>query len=172
MVAETATIQSDIPIIALDYNQKAEIRSIEEVFPEYTNSASKVINSSIINLLNNWFSNKKEKDIKTASISDFSGEMMFKPYYVKKQQVNINSNSYEFVSEFIYIIKLEDDMYIAENEFFEIFGYGETVEQAEQELFLCIEDLWNVYVEELDDNLDESALILKDKLLKNVRKMK
>lgn len=170
MVAETATIQNNIPVIALDYIKKAEIRSIEEVFPEYNNSAR--LDSNLINLIDSWLLNKKQLYINTASTSDFPGETMFKPYYIKKQQIDINSNSYEFVSEFIYLIKLEDGMYIAENEFFEIFGYGETVEQAEEELFLCIDDLWNVYVEELDQNLDKSALLLKNKLLENVRKMK
>ena len=170
MINSTTTTQTKIPAIIMDYNEKCEVRSIEDIFPEYTNSKAVKYNDIIIDVINKWITNLDRMETRTTSLNDKLGEFMNLPYFVTKKNISTNGNIYEFLTDFIYVVKCENNMYIAENEFFNIFGYGETIEEAENELFSCIEDLWNVYVEEENENLDGNAIILKDKIINSIRK--
>ena len=106
----------------------------------------------------------------STNINVFSGVAMSK-YYKNKNEIKILDHLYKFESNFIYSITKEDDCIIAENEYFNIFGYGDTIEKAENELFEYINDLWESYVEDSDENLDKSAIELKEKLISNIRKI-
>lgn len=165
----TATIQSSPPPRVLwDYNEKAEIRSIETMFPEYNNNVSN-IKDHILRII---LENREIFNLKNSSIDNTIGDVMDTSYYITKNQIDILGHLYEFESGFIYSVREEDNMYIVENEFFNIFGYGETKEEAENELYIYINDLWEGYAEETEENLDNSGLILKNKLLNNIRKIK
>ena len=98
------------------------------------------------------------------------GDFMSK-YYINKNEIKIFNHLYKFTSDFMYSIVRNEDGFIAENEYFNIFGYGDTVEEAEKELYEYVNDLWECYAEEDDKNLDESAIKLKEKLLENIRKI-
>ena len=104
------------------------------------------------------------------NISILSGVTMSK-YYKVKSEIKVLEHLFKFKSSFIYSITKEKEGFIAENEYFNIFGYGDTAEEAEKELYEYIDDLWECYVEEDDENLDESAIKLKEKLLENIRKI-
>ena len=88
------------------------------------------------------------------------------------QKIEISDSVYEFKCDFIYTIKLEDNVYIAENDLFNIFGYGETMAEAEKQLYKSIDDLWVIYVEENDENLDKGALELKKEIMNKIRRIK
>lgn len=72
----------------------------------------------------------------------------------------------------IYTIKKLKNGFVAENKDFNIFGYGNTIEKAEKELFKYVNDIYECYAKEDDKNLDENAIKLKVKLLKHIIKIK
>ncbi len=170
MVATTIN-QANIPPIIYEDETKAEIRSIDKVFPEYTIGSVSEYKNNIKDILYSLYSNiKKSTILYSTDINILSGVAMSR-YYKTKNEIEILGHLYKFESNFIYSITKEDEGIIAENEYFNIFGYGDTAEEAEQELYEYINDLWECYVEEDDENLDESAISLKEKLLKNIRKI-
>lgn len=152
--------------------------SIEKVFIENTTEVQSKLLRNKLNILIEFFREKYEykwsnmnnmsidEDVNNMSINDD----MNKAYYTKKR-IEINDNIYEFETFFMYLIRYEDNMFIAENEYFEILGYGNTISEAEKELYENIEDLWTIYAMESDENLDNGAIELKNKLLKSIRKM-
>lgn len=157
-------------VLDLDYYNKN--MSIENSFIENTTNTTKLNDSNfIIDILNKIL--QKKEEYKTGSMNNNSiGENMKKTYYYTKQKIEISDSVYEFKCDFIYTIKLEDNVYIAENDLFNIFGYGETMAEAEKQLYESVDDLWDVYVEENDENLDEGALELKKKIMSKIRKIK
>ena len=44
--------------------------------------------------------------------------------------------------------------------------------EAENQLYESVDDLWNVYVEESDENLDDGAINLKKEIVNKIRKIK
>lgn len=172
MIATTIN-QTNIPPMYYEDEPNAEIRSINEVFPEYTiDSVSEYKNNIkdiLFSLYTNFYRSATLYDT-NLNINVLSGVNMSK-YYKVKSEIRILDHLYVFKSNFIYSITKEDEGFIAENEYFNIFGYGETAEEAEKELYEYINDLWECYAEEDDENLDESAIILKGKLLESIRKI-
>ena len=173
MVATTIN-QDTIPPIFYEDEIKAEIRSIKDVFPEYTMDSVSGYKSNIKDILYSYYSNYsnfyKSIMLNNTNINMLSGVIMSK-YYKAKSEIEILEHLYKFKSNFIYSITKEEEGFIAENEYFNIFGYGDTAEEAEKELYEYINDLWECYVEENDENLDESAIKLKENLLENIRKI-
>ena len=173
MVATTIN-QDTIPPIFYEDGIKAEIRSINDVFPEYTMDSVSGYKSNIKDILYSYYSNYsnfyKSIMLNNTNINMLSGVIMSK-YYKAKSEIEILEHLYKFKSNFIYSITKEEEGFIAENEYFNIFGYGDTAEEAEKELYEYINDLWECYVEEDDENLDESAIKLKENLLENIRKI-
>lgn len=169
MIATTVN-PVNTPLIYYEEN-KSEIRSINEVFPEYTSYSVNDYKDNVKDVLYNLYSNVF-KNIRPYStdINILSGIAMSK-YYKRISEVKVQDHLYKFESNFIYSITKEEECIVAENEFFNIFGYGDTIEEAEKELYSYINDLWECYVEDNDENLDESAIILKEKLLTNIRKV-
>ena len=170
MIATTIT-QSNTPPIYYEEQQKAEIRSINEIFPEYTSYGVSEYKNNIKDIIYSLYSNISKKTMPySTNINMLSGVVMSK-YYKRKNEIHVLDHLYKFDFNFIYSITREDNCIIAENEFFNIFGYGDSVEEAEQELYEYINDLWECYVEENDENLDDSAIELKHKLMNNIRKV-
>lgn len=100
------------------------------------------------------------------------GESMDKTYYTKNK-IFYNDTTFVFNIEFIYEVykDVSENLYIAQNEFFDICGYGDTINEAEQDLYNTLYELWEIYAEENDDNLDSKAKQIKEKLITNVRKL-
>lgn len=158
--------------IVLDFGYYDNNMSIESSFIGNTTNTTKINDSNfIIDILNKIL--QKKEEYKTSSMNNNSiGENMKKTYYYTKQKIEIFDSVYEFKCDFIYTIKYEDNVYIAENNLFNIFGYGETIAEAENQLYESIDDLWAVYVEENDENLNDGALELKKQIMDNIRKIK
>ncbi len=156
--------------IVLDYSYCGDNKSIEYPFIENTTNTTNLDNSKITIDILNILGKKYTYDIGSMNTNSI-GEDMQKIYYYTKERIEFIEKIYEFNSKFIYSIKKEDDVYVAENEFFGIFGYGDTIAEAEKELYQSVDDLWAVYVEEKDENLDEGALVLKKKIIDNIRKI-
>lgn len=97
------------------------------------------------------------------------GEVMQQRKYCKEiNEIKYENHIYKFNTNFIYVIYLCDGIFVAENEYFNIFGYGDTIKEAENDMASTLEDLWNIYVLENDYNLDDGAKELKQKLQKNI----
>lgn len=170
MIATTIN-QANIPPIFYEDEIKAEIRSIKDVFPEYTMDSVSKYKNNIRDILYSYYNNFCKSTMPNdTNISILSGVTMSK-YYKVKSEIKVLEHLFKFKSSFIYSITKEKEGFIAENEYFNIFGYGDTAEEAEKELYEYIDDLWECYVEEDDENLDESAIKLKEKLLENIRKI-
>lgn len=170
MVATTVNNIS-IPPIYYEEEEKIDIRSISEIFPEYTSCNIGDFKNSLIDVIFNIYSRDNKNTVQYGTnFSFFSGIAMPK-YYKSISEVKISDYLYKFEFNFIYSITKEEECIIAENEFFNIFGYGQTIEEAENELFEYINVLWEAYVEENDENLDQSAIVLKKKILKSIRKL-
>ncbi|MFR3156033.1 MAG: hypothetical protein ACLTON_03665 [Christensenellales bacterium] len=171
MVTMTMPPQTNESIV-LDFNYYNKNMSIENSFIDNTTNTTKINDSNIIiDILNKILQNKDE--YKTSSMNNNSiGENMKKTYYYTKQRIEILDSIYEFKCDFIYTIKLDGNVYIAENDLFNIFGYGETMAEAENQLYESVDDLWNVYVEESDENLDDGAINLKKEIVNKIRKIK
>ena len=172
-MVSTTTNQEKVSPIFYQYEGKAEIRSIEDVYPEYTNYNNSAYLNSLLNILYNNIIIIIINDSTIQKGTDTNillGDFMSK-YYINKNEIKIFNHLYKFTSDFMYSIIRDEDGFIAENEYFNIFGYGDTVEEAEKELYEYVNDLWECYAEEDDKNLDESAIKLKEKLLGNIRKI-
>lgn len=111
--------------------------------------------------INQLFHNKNTN---TTSI----GEIVQQKYIKKLDKIQYNNHTYEFNFNFIYMIYLCDGIFVAENEYFNLIGYGDTIKEAEEDMYSTLEDLWNIYVLEDDKNLDNGAKQLKQKLQKNI----
>lgn len=100
------------------------------------------------------------------------GEFMEKYYYTKRK-IYYNNTTFEFNIDFFYEIykDISEDLYIAQNEFFDIYGYGDTLFEAEQDLYNTLYELWEIYAEEDDNNLDNKAKAIKEKLITYIRKL-
>ena len=170
MVATTINHASTPPIY-YEKEEKAEIRSINELFPEYTSCSVSDFKNDIKNIIYGLYNDIQKNIVQySTDINIFSGVAMSK-YYKNKNEIKVLDHLYKFEYNFIYSITKEEDCIVAENEYFNIFGYGDTVEEAENDLFEYINNLWESYVDEDDENLDESAIALKEKLLSNIRKI-
>lgn len=158
--------------VVLDYSYYDSNMSIENSFiGNITNTTKINDNNFIIDILNKLLQKKEEYE--TSSMNNNAiGENMKKTYYYNKHRIEIFDNVYEFKCDLIYTVKYEDDVYIAENNLFNIFGYGETIAEAENQLYESINDLWDIYVEENDENLNDGALELKKQIMSNIRKIK
>ena len=164
--------QYNTSLFYYDEVKNAEIRSIDEVFPEYTScSTSNKFNDNVKDIIYELINNVSIDKLPYSTNTDWVSGVAMQKYYKGIREVKLPDHLYKFDTVFIYSIKKEDECIIAENEFFNIFGYGNTVEDAEKELFEYINDLWECYVEENDENLDESAILLKQKLLNSIRKV-
>ena len=163
-----ATTQSQInipPIIFCD-DQKSEIRSINDIIPEYNNYCI----SNCTDLLYNLY-NKKVKSRNSETNTNILYGIDMTKFYKTKNIIKISNHLYKFIDPFIYSIQKKEGEVITRNEYFNIFGYGETLEEAEEDLFEYVNELWESYVEEDDENLDDSAIKLKNNLLRTIRKI-
>lgn len=166
MLLDTMT-KIETPPVFYEDEQKAEIRSINKLIPEYN---TQYVNcyTSLLQLYN-----KKNKNIKLYSINidEFNLGVSMSKYYKNKNIIKILKHLYKCEKPFIYSIKKCENGVIAENEYLNIYGYGENAAEAEQELFKYVNDLWENYVEEDDKNLDKSAIVLKEKIKDSMRKI-
>ena len=96
--------------------------------------------------------------------------MQQKKYWKEIEKLQCENHVYEFKKNFIYVIYLCNGIFVAENEYFDIYGYGDTIQEAEQDMARTLENLWNIYVLEEDTNLDDGAKELKQKLQENIIK--
>ena len=158
--------------IVLDSSYYDNNMSIESLFIGNITNTTKINDSKvIIDILNKML--QKKEEYKTSSMNNNAiGENMKKTYYYTKHKIEIFDSVYEFKYDFIYTIKFEEDVYIAESNLFNMFGYGDTIAEAENQLYELIDNLWIVYVEENDENLDSGALELKKEIIDNIRKIK
>ena len=159
--------------VAIDASYNDDKFSIKSPLIENTTNITTKIRDTYLYIIS-----EMEKELANSKVYPTSsmnnntiGENMNDIYYYSKRQIEVNNNKYLFENEFIYLIKFEDDMYIAENSLFNIFGYGNTITEAENDLYENIDDLWDVYVEADDNNLDDGALLLKKNLMENIRKI-
>lgn len=170
-MVDTTINHTSTPPIYYEKEEKVEIRSINELYPEYTNCSVRDFKNNLRDVIYRFYNDIQKNIIQySTDINVFSGVAMPK-YYKNKNEIKILDHLYKFEYNFIYSITKEDDCIIAENEYFNIFGYGDTIEEAENELFEYINYLWESYVEDSDENLDQSAIELKEKLISNIRKI-
>lgn len=167
----TTINQNTMPPIFYEEEQKAEIRSINEVFPEYTMYSVSYYKNTFKDMLYNLYNYNQKDEIDNCTDTNILSGVDMSKYYKKITEIEILGHLYEFESNFIYSITEEDGSIIAENEYFNVFGYGDTIDEAEKELYEYINYLWEFYAEEDDENLDDSAIALKHKLIENIRKI-
>lgn len=160
------------PFFCVDNNEKRNNYSMNLSKTEYTKTDTANIlkndEERIIRLFYKILTNYQESSINAR----FLGEDMEKIYYIKKK-ICYNNITFEFNIDFIYEIykDISENLYIAQNEFFNICGYGDTAKEAEQDLYNTLYELWQVYAEENNDNLDDKAKKIKKKLITSVRKL-
>lgn len=172
----TATINA--PFICIDTNNiQRPSQNYSIILPSSSYTTSDTTNiidkyeETIMDLLYKILRNKET--YKHSSINtEYIGENMQKYYYTKRS-VSYNNITFEFQIDFIYEIykDLSENLFIAQNEFFNICGYGDTINEAEQDLYNTLYELWKIYAEESDDKLDKKAKEIKQKLLTNIRKL-
>lgn len=102
---------------------------------------------------------------------DFIIEGDLMPNYYKEDKVVYGDEIFIFLKSFIYEVFKVEDIYVAKNDFFDLVGYGDTEKEARLDLYSCLSDTWSEYAMESDDKLDYNARLLKQKLLKNIRKL-
>lgn len=170
-MVSTTTNQEKISPIFYQDEREAEIRSIKDVYPEYTSYSGSAYLNNPLGILYNNYSNFNNSTIQEGIDTNILLGAFMSKYYINKKEIKIFNHLYKFTSDFMYSIIRDEDGFIAENEYFNIFGYGDTVEEAEKGLYEYVNDLWECYAEEDDKNLDESAIKLKEKLLENIRKI-
>lgn len=110
----------------------------------------------------------RDSNIENANTTCIGDVMQQIKYCKEVNKIQYENHIYKFDVKFIYVIYLCDGIFVAENEYFNIFGYGDTMKEAENDMASTLEDLWNVYVLEDDNNLDDGAKELKQKLQKNI----
>ena len=167
-----STMTMNKPFFCVDNNEKRNNYSMNLSKTEYTKTDTANIlkndEERIIRLFYKILTNYQESSINAR----FLGEYIEKIYYTKKK-ICYNNITFEFNIDFIYEIykDISENLYIAQNEFFNICGYGDTAKEAEQDLYNTLYELWQVYAEENDDNLDNKAKKIKKKLITSVRKL-
>lgn len=171
----TQTVTDSIPFFYLDFDccEENQNNSISPIHSEYTTIGT-IVNQKcdvIIDLIRNFLINKFLTG-KNSINNEGDTESMEKNYYTKKQ-IEYKNTVFEFKNDFMYYIYKDnsDDIYIAMNDFFDIVGYGDSLGEAEEDLYNTIYELWEIYVDEKDENLDNNAIILKKKLMDNIRKI-
>jgi hypothetical protein len=89
----------------------------------------------------------------------------------EKMKIKTNNSVYQFTTKLVYTIIKEEGTYVAKNDFFDIIGYGNSINEAEEDLFSSIDNIWNIYAIEKDENLDTNAKEYKRKILKYIEKL-
>jgi hypothetical protein len=165
LVNNTVSLQRPVDYY-LDITERDNILknySIEFPKSSYT---TRGVNSDLQSVLERLYNNVSNTD---STNTTCIGESMQQIKYCKElKKIEYNNHIYEFNENFIYVIYLCDGIFVAENEYFNVYGYGDTVKDAEEDMACTLEDLWNIYVLEDDNNLDDGAKELKLKLQKNI----
>lgn len=104
------------------------------------------------------------------TLNERIGELMEYDNIISKQFLtlddNRNNKKIKLNSAIVFKIEVENCGFYYINEKYNIYAFGETQEEVENNLFDAFMDQYESYALEKDENLTEKSLILKDNLLK------
>jgi hypothetical protein len=98
-------------------------------------------------------------------------ELEHETYPYKPSTIAFENTVYILNNRLDFQVDFEDDVYVIQNQEFDITGWGETREEAEYSVAFTFHSLYQNFALEKDEKLSKEAILLKNNLLNLVKKV-